>query len=54
MPTTKQIQLINKQEFAIAILDGSFKLFIVYIAALQVLKPAKIIVYLSQVAQIVE
>ena len=34
--TTKQVELIRKKEFAIAVLDLEYKIFVVYVAALNI------------------
>lgn len=49
MCTTKKVKLINKKEFAKAVLDEQSKIFVVYIAVLET--PEKTI-YLLQIAQI--
>lgn len=35
--TTKEVKLIDKQEFTRVIIDKNFKIFVIYIAALEVL-----------------
>ena len=53
LPTTKQIELIDKKEFAKAALYEKSKTFVVYIAALETSPgSAGITIYLSQAAQI--
>lgn len=52
LPTTKQIELINKKEFAKAVLDVESKTFIVYVLVLKSLL-SRFLIYPDRLAQIV-
>ncbi len=52
LPTTKQVELIRKKEFAAIALDPEYETFIVHVAALNVDSDDK--VYLSKKAQIAQ
>lgn len=52
IPIAGQVELFKKYKFAKAIRDINFKILMVYIAALKVLKPAEIMIHLSQATQI--
>ena len=53
LPTTKQVELINKKEFAKAALDDKSETFVVHVAALEALpRLAKITIHPSQAIQI--
>lgn len=48
LPTTSQIELINKTVFVKVVLDKNFETFVIYMAALE----AEALIYLLQPAQI--
>lgn len=50
LPTTSQVELLQKQEFAKGVLDENSEMFIVYIAALEVYTIMPI--YLSRTSQV--
>lgn len=50
LSTTSQVELIDKREFAKAVLDKNFETFIVHIAALEATKAAGMPIYLLQTA----
>lgn len=49
----KQVELINKYEFAKATLDKNSETFVIHVVALNAFQPA-IPIYLSQAVQVVE
>ena len=51
LPTTKQVKLIDKKEFAKTALDEKFKTFVMYVAALKA-PLAGMAIHLSREAQI--
>ncbi len=53
LPTTKQVELIDKKEFAKATLDENSKTFVVHIAALKASKSAEMLINSFWAAQIV-
>lgn len=48
LPTIDKVEFINKKEFARAVLDKSFKIFMVYIATLEIL--TTILIYLFRIS----
>lgn len=46
LPTTKQLELIDKWEFAKTVLDESFETFMIYITTLEIFpKPSEIMIH---------
>ncbi len=52
LPTTSQVELIDKREFAKAALDGNSETFVVYVAALEILTVMPI--YPSKALQVLD
>ena len=51
LPTTKRVELINKKEFAKAVLDEEFETFLMHVAALEATL-AGMVIHFSRAAQI--